>query len=230
MGGLLMLTERKIGLEYFYLALYCFAVFALEILLVTVEQFIYGNTLSQLDLWQHLMHWTITCIAWGSCSWLLFQSAKKKLAFNIKTYEQKPCVTDILITVILLILYGVFMTYSWDLNFKPFAEFANKVKHFGSNAWIAFVFQNIYYIFESLLIYLLIAFGQEFGEKFWKSSKIPWGGILLGLSWGLMHIFTKNIIVGLLSVLSGVAFGLVYIVMHKNPKYAFPFIVVMFII
>ena len=87
-----------------------------------------------------------------------------------------------------------FVDNLWDLNFKPFAEFASKVKHFGSNAWITFIFQNIYYIFESLLMYLLIAFGQEFGEKFWNSSKIPWGGILLGLSWGLMHIFTQNML------------------------------------
>ncbi len=225
-----MITERKKGLKYLYLALYCFAVFGLELLIITLEQFIYGKSLNEFAMWQNLIHWTTTCIVWGTCSWMLLHSANKKLKFNIRAFEQKPCVKDMLIAAALLVLYCVYITYLWDLNFKPFAELAGKLKRFGSNGWIAFIFQNIYYIFESVLIYLFIAFGQEFGEKFWKSSKIPWGGILLGLSWGLMHIFTKNITVGLSAVLSGVALGLVYIVMHKNPKYAFLFIAVMFII
>lgn len=75
----------------------------------------------------------------------------------------------------------------------------------------------------------IIVFAQEAGESWFKKSNIPWGGVLVSLTWGLAHIFTKgNLLIGILSFLSGLLYGSVYIICKKNIYIAYPIIFLMF--
>lgn len=57
---------------------------------------------------------------------------------------------------------------------------------------VRFIFQNVYYLFEAALILLTIAFGQKFGESLFKRDGLPYGGMFLALTWGLIHILLQG--------------------------------------
>ena len=96
---------------------------------------------------------------------------------------------------------------------------------------LLFVFQYIYYLAEGFLISLIIVFGQKACEKWFHNEKIPYGGIVLGLTWGLAHIFTKgSLAVGLLSAVGGFLFGAAYLLVNKDYRKALPIIILLFIL
>lgn len=215
---------------YLLYALLTFLAFAGEVVVVVVEHAIYGIDMNDWGIAQTIIHWAATCIIWGFSAYLLTRFSKKKLGFNPFDFNEKPNTKQMLIALIVSILFVVYMTFLWDWQLKPIAEFFNKMDRFSTFGIVAFVFQNVYYVFESILMFLLIAFGQAFGEKAFDSSKIPWGGILLSLTWGLGHIFTKDLATGLFSLFWGTSFGIVYLLMNKNPRYAYPIIALLFIL
>lgn len=68
-------------------------------------------------------------------------------------------------------------------------------------------------------------------EKWFHNDKIPYGGIILGLTCGLAHIFTKeSLAVGLLSAFGGFLFGAAYLLVNKDYRKALPIITLLFII
>ena len=96
---------------------------------------------------------------------------------------------------------------------------------------LLFVFQYIYYLAEGFLISLIIVFGQKACEKWFHNEKIPYGGIALGLTWGLVHIFTKgSMVIGILSAIGGFMFGTVYLLVNKDYRKALPIITALFIL
>ena len=49
---------------------------------------------------------------------------------------------------------------------------------------------------------------------------IPWGGIMCGLTWGLVHILTKDLATGLGRLVMFLLYGGVYLLLEKNIRYA----------
>lgn len=65
-----------------------------------------------------------------------------------------------------------------------------------------FLIQYVYYAFESLLMMLIIAHGQKAFESWFGNIKcIPFGGILLAITWGLIHILTQGTLTGIYAVI-----------------------------
>lgn len=96
---------------------------------------------------------------------------------------------------------------------------------------LLFVFQYIYYLAEGFLISLVIVYGQLACEKWFRNDKIPYGGIVLGLSWGLMHIVSKgDVWIGLLSAFAGFLFGAAYVIVNKDYRKALPVITLLFVL
>lgn len=215
---------------YLRYALLTFLAFAGEIAVATIEYILYGINMNEWGVAQALTHWVVTCIVWGGCAVLLTRSSKQKIGFDPFAFKEKPTKKHILLALLVSVLFVIYMTALWDWQFKPVAEFSSKMQRFYTFGVVAFVFQNIYYLFESMLMFLLIVFGQVFGERAFGFPKIPWGGILLSLTWGLGHIFTKSLATGLFSLVWGLSFGLIYLLMNKNPKYAYPWIALLFIL
>ncbi|MCE1179567.1 MAG: hypothetical protein LWW86_11165 [Micrococcales bacterium] len=94
-----------------------------------------------------------------------------------------------------------------------------------------FIAQHVYYLAEVALVLLLVAFGQRAGELRWGRPEVPWGGLLAGLTWGLMHTLTQgSLAAGGYAALSGLALGTAYLLMRKDVRFAYPLLAVPFIL
>jgi len=217
------MEEKKIGSSnYLYLGLYAFAGFGLEILLSMLLPSIFGVQSSEYTIMQECIYWLLTCALWGAVSILLINLSKKKYGFDIMKYNEAPSAKQWLFSVVIATIAIVITTIVGD-GFKPIQEYMN-------NGIVKFIFQHIYYLFETVLIVLTIAFGQKFGEEITKRTGLPYGGLFLALTWGLIHILTQGIMTGVYAFAMAILYGIVYILLKKNIRYAYLLITVMFIL
>lgn len=73
-------------------------------------------------------------------------------------------------------------------------------------------------------------FGQMFFESIFENPNIPYGGILVAITWGIGHFFTKDFMTGILSALVGFAFGSVFLLTNCNFVLTYIFIWIMFVL
>ncbi|MEG2145054.1 MAG: hypothetical protein RRY06_00300, partial [Lachnospiraceae bacterium] len=59
---------------------------------------------------------------------------------------------------------------------------------------------------------------------------IPFGGIILAVTWGLVHIFTQGASTGIYAVIQALLYGSVYMVFNKNYKITYIAIALMFML
>lgn len=217
------MEEKITGADYLYLALYAFAGIGLELILVGVIEPIFGISLETYTTAQHMIHWIVICIAWLIAGVFLIGLAKKKYGFNVWEHQSKLKTWQYLGIIFCLVVSVVTHYMDWE-GFKPLLEY----QKLGA---LKFIFQYIYYLFEAFLFSLIIIFGQKACEKWFKNEAIPYGGIVLALTWGLMHIVSKgSILVGLLSAFGGFLYGAAYLIVGKNYRKALPLMYLMFIL
>ncbi len=78
-------------------------------------------------------------------------------------------------------------------------------------------FQYIYYIFEIVLVTLILVFGQIACEKWFKRVNIPYGGIVIAITWGMGHFLTKDFSTGnIMYVFLGLAYGSIYLLVNRD--------------
>jgi len=219
---------------YLGMALLPFVFLGLELLVLFIESLFYGTMdfseiIDRHGVFAMLIHWGATCIIWGTGTWFLYSLAKRKGNDIFKNNSKAPLMNWIIVSALLVL--SVFASYlAWDMRFKPDAEFAGMINLYGNQATLAFIGQYIYYIVESALFLAIIVFGQKFGELVIKKNNIPWGGILCGLTWGLGHILTQDLFTGIYSVAKSIAFGVVYLLLKRNVRYAYPVLALMFML
>lgn len=202
--------------DYIGYALYAFGGLGIEILLMMVETKLYGQTSGTWTTMKHMIHWTITCFIWGCLGTVLI----KQLPSIPKHSIRKKNIIAVTIMISVSIIYTSLV---WK-GFKPIIEFSN----LGTSK---FLMQYIYYAFESLLTMLIIAHGQKAFENWFSHIKfIPFGGILLALTWGLIHIFIQGTSTGIYTVIQALLYGSVYMVLHKDYKTSYVAIALMFML
>lgn len=212
------------GLAFFILALLVFAVLGLELLLaIFIEPIIFSKPMNEFNTLESIIHWVTTCLLWGVCAYFLLIYVKKKYSMDIFANKNKISKLNLALCIALLIITVTISIIDWN-GFKPYKEFIY-------NGLAKFIFQYIYYIVEAFLVLLIIIFGQKAGEEWFKNDKIPYGGILAAITWGLVHILTKgNILIGLIIFVNAILFGVVYLLAKKNIYISYPFILLMFIL
>lgn len=215
---------KKQGFSFLFLALLAFSGLGLEALLaLLIEPLIYGQDMSTWGTTENILHWVITCMIWGAVGLLLIKIAGQKFSFDIFLFKDKLNTLNWLICLGILVFCFVISVIDWN-GLKV-------VKEFQYNGLLKFVFQYIYYFFETVLVLLIIAFGQKAGECFFTLKNIPWGGLLAGLTWGLVHMLTKgDIYIGLLRCLFGVLYGVIYLCAKKNTFVSYILICLAFIL
>lgn len=216
--------DKKItGADYLYLALYAFAGIGLELILVSVIEPLFGVSLETYTTSQSIIHWIITCIIWLVVGIFLISLAGKKFDFNLWEHKSRLKTWQYLgILVCLFVSVGSHYV-DWG-GFKPLLEFQKL-------GMVKLVFQYLYYLVEAFLLSLIIIFGQKACEKWFKKENIPYGGIILALTWGLMHILSKgSVAVGLLSAFGGFLYGAAYLVVGKDYRKALPLMCLMFVL
>ncbi len=215
-------TKNNIKIKHLLdLTLLTFAVLGCELILLFIENMIYSN-----PEWHNtnfiLIHWAIITSFWFTSGVVIIKYTKSKYNLDILTKTNKPSKLQIMLIIFALILSQAISYNSWN-GFKILLEYNNL-------GLVKFIFQYVYYLAETLLFTLIIVFSQKGLETFFKNDKLPFGGFVCAITWGLMHIFTKSsVLVGLVSALYGFMFGCVYVLTNKNFKLTFILLYIMFI-
>lgn len=210
-----ILKKEDTAMDYLGYALYAFGGLGLEILLVMLETSVWGVQRGIWTITQHVIHWSITCLIWGVAGYVLMKQPLKIHA-DIKK-------TNWYMAGVIIIISIIYTSISWD-GFKPAIELSN-------NGIVKFVVQYIYYAFESLLILLIIAHGQKAFEKWFKNTKhIPFGALLLAMTWGLIHILTQGMATGIYACIQSLLFGSIYLVLNKDIRFSYIAITFMFMV
>lgn len=212
--------------QFLWYALYTFAGLGLELVSIgVVEPLIFkGFDPNNYTNTQLIVHWILTCISWGLVSYLIITMSKKKLSFQIINNNKVDNKRIILALVIVCIGIGI-NALDWG-TLKIIGEAKKKIP-------IIFLFQYLYYFFEVVLICLIISLGQKFFETLLKkeSSIIPWGGLLLSVTWGAIHFITKGSLVeGLGTMTFGILYGFIYLILKRNTKWTYIAIAMAFMI
>lgn len=217
------MTKKASGIHFLLLAILAFAGIGLEVVLAFgIEPLIYGTPLNEWSDKQTILHWIITCILWGAVSFGIVRLAKNKYGFDLFQRGSKLSAWQ-------WVLVAIFMIGSLIISYVDWNG-SKVIKEFYANGPFKFVFQYIYYIFETILVTLILIFSQKAFEKWFHRENIPYGGIIVALTWGLGHFFTKDIWTGIVCMISGLAFGSVYLLVNRDIRKAFPILWIMFVL
>ena len=216
-------TNKVKGSDFLDLGLIAFGGLGMEAVYAYIlEPVIYGAPMGSWSPVQTVLHWILTCITWGIIGALLIRKAEKKYCFPLLE-KGAPMEVKRWLLCLLLILLAFLADYRDWGGFKVYIEFMGKGP-------VLFFFQYLYYAFETLLFLLIIVFGQKACEITFKRPNIPYGGIICGLTWGLAHIFTKDLFTGLAGLILGFAMGSIYLLANRDMKKAYLLLFIMFIV
>ncbi len=211
------------GGKYLDLALYAFMGLGMEVVLAfLLEPMLYGVSMQAFSTGQTIAHWILTCLIWGIFAYVLIRRSGENYQFPllergkaVRAWQWVVCV--------LLIAFAFLMDYmAWD-GFKVYLEWQRR-------GTLLFLFQYVYYLFETMLFLLIIVFGQKACETWFHKTGFPYGGIICGLTWGLAHIFTKDLLTGLLGAILGFAMGSVYLLMGRDLRKSYIVLFLMFVL
>ena len=92
-----------------------------------------------------------------------------------------------------------------------------------------FCVQYLYYLFEVMLVLLIITYGQKAIETLLKKdSLIPFGGIILAMTWGAYHFVSRGVGLeiwnGISTMIFSVLSGVMYLRLNKKCLYSYLFI------
>lgn len=216
------MDKKVTGWDYFSLGMLAFGGLGLEALYAYVlEPILYKVQMQDWNTIQTITHWIITCITWGIISYLLILTSKKKYRFDLFQETDKMAKRQ-WVSVIFCVGLALVASYiDWE-GFKV-------IKEFQSRGLLLFVFQYIYYAFETVLFMLIIIFAQKAFEVWFKNKSIPYGGVICGITWGLAHAFTKGSIwIGLQGIVLGFLLGVTYLLVNRDIKKTYIVLFIMF--
>lgn len=219
------MESKKSSWDYLWYALYAFAGLGMEIVLSgLLEPILFGGiSSSDYSAIQRIVHWLLTSLCWGIIAMFLVRNAKKKLSLDVIS-KMKPTKKGMVISSVLVLICITLNAFDWG-TLKVIGEFQKK-------GILLFIFQYIYYLFEVVLVFLIVVFGQKFFETLTKrNSLIPWGGLVLCCTWGAVHILTKGSISnGIGVMIFAFLYGIIYLLLNRNSRYAYWAMVIAFII
>lgn len=219
-----MNTDKQItGMDYLGLGLYAFGGLGMEVLYAyLLEPALYGVTMQEWSPAQTIMHWILTCITWGIFAAVLIRKSGTKYNFPLTDKGAKMTLVRVGVCIV-FIAAAFWLDYVTWGGCKVYLEYAGK-------GLVLFVFQYIYYAFETMLFLLIVVFGQKACEVWFHKEDFPFGGIICGMTWGLAHMFTKDILTGVTGLLLGVALGSVYLIVNRDLRKAYIVMFLMFVL
>lgn len=223
--------ERKEVKPIFYLlnALIVFGFLGSEFFVLFLDVFVDGRNMSQFGVWPihwytAVFHWIATIFLWGLGALIFIIWAKKRDVFseliNFKL-DRRGLVLLIIAVVIVLVDALIGKRLFGETIPQIYSEYMGFQNKYGENALIVSVFQNIYYVFECVLVVMMVAFFHKAGQLWFKTDKFPWGSIGLMLTWGIIHFLSHP--QGALGVtIWSILPGILYVLGRKNfyPVYA----------
>jgi len=210
-------------IQYLLIALILFSLLGLEFPVFFLSRLVDGRAVSQVFSWPvnwhgAIFHWTVTIILWAAGAWIIYTWAKRKGVQSdiLRVNINKRAVVLIAIGIAFVIIYELVYSRLTGLRLPQiWREYQGFQGMYGSQAWVVSLFQNLYYLMEFIMVVMMVAFFQRAGELWSNISWFPWGGIGLGLTWGLIHLVTNP--QGALGVIVwSLILGILFILSKKN--------------
>lgn len=183
----------------------------LEYAVLAAEKLIYSKSYNEFSITESVTHWISVCVVWGFVGLVMFYIAARVYGFDVLKKQNRPTSKGIVVMIMLLstsvgVKYLLLGGWQMAVDFKR-------------EGWFQFIFLYIYYLFESVLLVLGALFFQEGCERLapFESEHTPWGGAVLALTWGLIHLLT-TFDVRMALFYTAVAFfiGCAHLASHKN--------------
>lgn len=211
--------------KYLLMSLLSFSSFMLEYFSIfVIEVPLMNADISNYTPYQKSMHCVIM-----ACLWLIVIAAillytHKYYDFPTKTNKaDKISLKEWIVTLVCLIFCKIITFIDWH-TLKVIGEFQEK-------NLFEFSTQYLYYVFEVGLVLLIIIYGQKAIEALLKrESSIPFGGIILAVTWGAFHFVSRGagfeIWNGISAMIFSVLSGLMYLNLKRKYLYSYLFIAI----
>ncbi len=211
--------------KYLWMSLLSFGAFMLEYFSIFVIELMFLHV----DIWnytetQQSIHCIIMTFIWAVVVVTVLFFSRKHFHFpSRKNKEDKLSLKNWLITLACLIGCKILTFIDWH-TLKVVGEVQ------GKNTY-QFCAQYLYYIFEVMLVFLIIIYGQKALETLLKKeSLIPFGGIILAVTWGAFHFVSRGVGFeiwnGISTMIFSVLSGVMYLRLNKKYLYSYLFIAI----
>lgn len=180
-----MSNNQITGWNYMFFALLAFVAFPLDWLSLFLIKLICIN-INISEMTQQIFEHILTSSIWGLFVYYILKKSQIncsfKLLLNSKTNKIKSW--QWLLVCLCIVTHMIISWINWNGS-KVLLEYKY-------NGLIGIIFQYIYYIVEVLLFLIMIIFVQKACEIWFKKSTIPYGGIIVGATWGVIaYLYTK---------------------------------------
>lgn len=213
-----MNTQIK-WIKYLGLSLITFGGFLLEYFtILVIDMMILGVDISNYQPAQRNMHLIINSLVWLVYIGVIVYFSNRKFNFFTKMDNEKPSKKDMMIVLLCLLACKVMTFIDWH-TLKVIGEASGK-------DIIQFLLQYLYYLIEVLLVLMVIAYGQKaFEVLYQKTTNIPFGGIVLALTWGAFHFVSRGVGLEIWNGISCMIFsllaGIMYVRLKKHLGYSY---------
>ena len=145
---------------------------------------------------------------------------------NKSTFSNK--ILAISLSILFIILKMIFYKQSEP---KFISEFISFYQSSGVIGIVGAIFQHMYYFAEMILCCTILRLFQKSGESKFRYKNFPYGGIILGVFWGLIiHSISQSISVGIYMMVLSFVWGIIYIVSGKDKLTTYITMTLMFIV
>ena len=173
--------------KYLGVSLLLFAAFLLEYFaLFVIEMLIMRMNIWDYTANQRSVHHLIMVIIWTLYLCFIIFYSRKHYDFPQKKEKTNISTKNWVVAASCLILCKIMTFIDWH-TLKIIGELHGK-------SVFQFISQYLYYIFEVVLVVLIIIYGQKAIETLLKKeSLIPFGGIILAMTWGAFHFVSRGV-------------------------------------
>jgi hypothetical protein len=209
--------------KYLWMSLLSFGAFMLEYLSIFVIEVIFLHVdIQNYTMQQRSIHCMIMVFMWAFFISVLLLFSIKYYHFPVKGNKRDIISLENWIVTLACFIGCKIMTFIDWHTLKIIGEAHGKTV-------FQFCMQYLYYIFEVMLVFLIIIYGQKAIETLLKKeSPIPFGGIILAMTWGVFHFVSRGVGLEIWNGISTMIFsalsGVMYLRLNRKYLYCYLFI------
>ena len=203
------MKKTFINPSYLVLASICLLGYILDPIFVLIQEKHLGCSIVDWSSDNLVSHWIVMTLIWLFISMSTLTIAHRlnnlDVVRNKWTLNSRNAIWTLTITI-----FSVLVIFIIKRQFG----FVYAIKHWQ----IIYIALYAYYLAEILVAICFVCLLQNYCElNVSRFKKFPWGGLFLGLTWGLMHWWTQqSLAVGAIGVVLGLLFGLLYVLFECN--------------
>jgi len=195
--------------RYLVVALYAFAVFGWELAVTVLLDPLWASTGATASA---LLHWAVTAAGWlvGAIAIIRWIRAEADGATPVFGPALRGHVAPRTVGIILAVAVAIGVRAAILQEWKLVGEYGRLAADDQGTAPLLFAVLLAYYLCEVAVVVLLVVLGQRAGELRFGRPAVPWGGLVLALTWGATHILLQGPATGLYAMLASLLYGLVF--------------------